>query len=255
MPAMAPEVHLRVEPNVPAVPEPVDGFGSTAWSVILAAAQEDGAAALDRLCRKYWKPVYTFARRRGLAPWDAEDATQDFFRYLLSREWLKRADPQRGSFRAYLLTLLRNFLANRRRTEHALKRGGPARDAIFGIDADEGEVAAVPAQDADPARAYERAWAACVLEAALARLEAEQAGAGHATRFRALQPFLTRPPAPGEYERLAAGLELTRNRIALALHRLSRRLAELIRTEVADTLSDRSALDAELRLLFDALGR
>ena len=52
-----------------------DGFASTAWSIVLAAAQDsDGGAALDRLCRRYWKPVYTFARSSGLARADAEDA-------------------------------------------------------------------------------------------------------------------------------------------------------------------------------------
>jgi len=105
-----------------AVGGPTDGFGSTAWSIVLAAARDvDGGAALDRLCRRYWRPVYTFARGSGLLRCDAEDATQDFFSHLLAGEWLKQADPNRGSFRAYLLTLMRNFLANRRRHDHAQK--------------------------------------------------------------------------------------------------------------------------------------
>src|SRR2546430_6919139 len=96
--------------------ESVDGFGSTAWSLVLAASRnDDGGPALDRLCRKYWKPVYTFARRSGMPAVDAEDVTQDFFAYLLERGWLKQAAPERGSFRAFLLTLFRNFHANHRR--------------------------------------------------------------------------------------------------------------------------------------------
>src|SRR5258708_19146260 len=103
-----------------AVAEPTDGFGSTAWSIVLAAAQDSGGGrALDRLCRRYWRPIYMFARGSGLLRCDAEDATQDFFSYLLAGEWLKQADPDRGSFRAYLLTLMRNFLSNRLRLDHA----------------------------------------------------------------------------------------------------------------------------------------
>src|SRR5882724_2656278 len=99
----------------------VDGFGSTAWSLVLNAAKEDfGGEALDRLCRKYWKPIYTFARRSGLSAADAEDITQDFFAYLLERSWIKQADPLQGSFRAFLLTLYRNFSANHRRRQGAL---------------------------------------------------------------------------------------------------------------------------------------
>ncbi len=233
-----------------------DGFASTAWSIVLAAAQDsDGGAALDRLCRRYWKPVYTFARSSGLARADAEDATQDFFSYLLAREWLKEADPHRGSFRAFLLTLMRNFLSNRRRHDHAQKRGGTAPALSFDADGCERELAALPTLEADPASAYEKAWAACVLQSALDRLTVEQAQTGEPARFELLRPYLTQPPAPGDYERLGATLGLARNRIAVLIHRHSRRFAELIRSEVAETLSDRTNLDAELRQLLDVMSR
>lgn len=237
-----------------AAPPPGDGFGSTAWSIVLAAAQDtEGGAALDRLCRRYWRPAYAFARHSGLPRHDAEDATQDFFRHLLAADWLKEADPQRGSFRAFLLTRLRNFLSNRRRHEHAQKRGGCAAAIPIDADACERELAALPAVEADPARAYDRAWAGCVLAGALERLAAEQAGPEAAARFAALRPYLTQPPAPGDYERLGAELGLTRNQLAVIIHRQSRRYAELIRREVAETLADRAALDAELRRLLEVL--
>ncbi len=230
-----------------------EGFGSTAWSMVLAAAAEQSGPALDRLCRRYWRPAYVFARRSGLPHCDAEDATQEFFGRLLAGEWLKKADPSRGSFRAFLLTLMRNFLANRRRHDQALKRGG--RQCRISLDTEgcERELAALAAAELDPARAYERAWADCVLQAALERLAAEQAEAGAAARFAALRPYLTRSPAPGDYERLGAELGLSRNQIAVSIHRCSRRFAELIRSEIAETLVDRRHLDLELRGLLDAM--
>lgn len=232
-----------------------DGFDPTAWSIVLAAAHdESGGAALDRLCRRYWKPAYTFARRSGLERCDAEDATQDFFRHLFAGEWLKQADPDRGSFRAFLLTLMRNFLSNRRRHDHAQKRGGATPPLSLDTDACERELASLAATDADPARAYERAWAGCVLQAALDRLTAEQqTGAGGPARFDALRPYLTQSPAAGDYEHLSQTLGLTRNQIAVIIHRHSRRFAELIRSEVAETLVDRTELDLELRRLLEVI--
>jgi RNA polymerase sigma-70 factor (ECF subfamily) len=231
-----------------------NGFGSTAWSIVLAAAQDSGGGvALDRLCRRYWRPAYTYARRTGLPRWDAEDATQDFFSHLFAGEWLKQADPTRGSFRAYLLTLMRNFLSNRRRHDHAQKRGGVTPLLSLNTDDCERELAALAATDADPAHAYERAWAGCVLQAALERLAEEQVATGGSDRFEALRPYLTQSPEAGDYERLSRTLGLSRNQVAVIIHRHSRRFAELIRSEVADTLVDRTDLDMELRRLLGAI--
>jgi RNA polymerase sigma-70 factor (ECF subfamily) len=221
---------------------------------VLAAAQDAGGGpALDRLCRRYWRPAYTFARQSGLPRCDAEDATQDFFGHLFAGDWLKKADPDRGSFRAFLLTLMRNFLSNRRRHDHAQKRGGA--QTVLSLDTDdcERELASLAATDADPARAYERSWAGCVLEAALERLREEQILAGTHARFDVLRPYLTQSPEAGDYERLAQTLGLTRNQVAVIIHRHSRRFAELIRTEVSDTLVDRTHLDMELRRLLEAI--
>lgn len=238
----------------PSVAGPADGFGSTAWSIVLAAAQDSqGGEALDRLCRRYWRPAYTYARRSGLDRCDAEDATQDFFSHLFEGEWLKQADPDRGSFRAFLLTLMRNFLSNRRRHDQAQKRGGTKPPLSLDTDDCERELASLAATDADPARAYERAWAGCVLQGALERLAEEQASAGGNVRFEALRPYLTQSPAPGDYERLAQTLGLSRNQIAVIIHRHSRRFAELIRSEVAETLVDRADLDLELRRLLEVM--
>ena len=54
-------------------------FSTTNWSGVLAAAQTDPAAskrALERLCGRYWYPVYAFVRQRGHDVHDAEDLTQ-----------------------------------------------------------------------------------------------------------------------------------------------------------------------------------
>ena len=233
-----------------------DGFASTTWSLVLAAGKEDdGGRALEKLCTKHWRPIYIFVRRSGLSPADAEDATQEFFMELLEREWVKRADPNRGSFRAFLLTLLKNFLANRRRVSLSGRRGGGA--TFLTLDAAEGErqLNSLADRAKDPAQAYDAAWSEDLLESAWERLAAEQEEAGKASLFATLRGFVTQAPAMGDYQRLSEQLGMRRGQVALLVHRLNRRFAELIRSEVAETLVDRSHLDAELRFLLEVNSR
>src|ERR1044072_6925803 len=48
---------------------------------------------LAEMCEKYWLPIYSFIRRRGYAPSDAQDLTQSLFAYFLRMKAYARADP------------------------------------------------------------------------------------------------------------------------------------------------------------------
>src|SRR5262245_37919857 len=102
-------------------------FVTTHWSVIQTAGQGPSAeadAALERLCRTYWWPLYAFIRRRGYGPHDAQDLTQEFFARLLAKDFLRGVDRSKGKFRSFLLAALEHFLANEWRRARAQKRGG-----------------------------------------------------------------------------------------------------------------------------------
>jgi RNA polymerase sigma-70 factor (ECF subfamily) len=244
---------MRAKESTPFADGPGDGFASTVWSLILAAGNaKDGGAALEKLCQKHWRPIYVFCRRSGLSAPDAEDATQEFLVEFLERGWLKQADPNRGSFRTFLLTLLRNFLSNRRRVTQAARRGGQASLLSLSEADGERELASLAARTMDPAQAYEAAWWNDLIESAWDRLAAEQADAGKAAVFTALRPFVAQGPGGGDYQRLAEQLALPRGQVALLVHRLNRRFAELVRSEVAETLADRSDLEDELLFLRSA---
>src|SRR5580700_10188451 len=109
-------------------------FTTTEWSVVLQAGLDTSAAsaqALEALCRTYWPPLYSYARREGLAPQDAQDATQEFIGHLLRRNDLASVSPEKGRFRCFLLAALKNFLVSRWRTQQALKRGGQCEFVVL----------------------------------------------------------------------------------------------------------------------------
>jgi DNA-directed RNA polymerase specialized sigma24 family protein len=228
--------------------------GSTEWSLVLAAGKGDSASnALNNLCRKYWRPMYVHIRRMGIPSADAEDVTQRFFVYLIEKDWISQADPNRGSFRAFLRTLLNNYLANHHRAERAVKRAS----VQISIDTEEGEraLADSTARTNDTVLAFDQTWARTVLQTAWERLAKEQAAAGKTNLIDALRPFVTQPASPGDYDRLGPLLGLPRSQIAVFIHRLSRRYADLIRAEVAETLADRSEIEPELRHLVQIAAR
>ena len=157
-------------------PGSVQPFAATHWSLVLAAGGDGtpaARAALEKLCRTYWPPLYAFVRRSGHAPADAQDLTQGFFLQLLQRNFLDGVDPCKGRFRSFLLAALQHHLSNERDRARAQKRGGGL--APISIDAQdaEGRYLLEPADPMTPEKLYERRWALTVLDQALARLQKE----------------------------------------------------------------------------------
>jgi DNA-directed RNA polymerase specialized sigma24 family protein len=233
------------------------GFDSTQWSVVLGARRDaaDRPAALQQLCSAYWLPLYGYLRRRGYAPADAEDLTQGFFAYLLESDFLDRPDPAKGRFRGYLVGALKYFLAQHFERAGALKRGGATQFVDWTTVDAEREFIACDQPQLDPAEAYEKTWALTLLARALRRLEAEQTAAGKTRAFTVLRPFLSATPTRGDYETAATTLATSRTNVAVWVHRLNHRYAELVKLEVAATLNCTDDLAAEMRHLLDALRR
>ena len=147
-------------------------FATTHWSVVLEAQSQSPAAreALEKLCRTYWRPVYSFIRRQGTGPEESEDLTQGFFALLLERRDLEIVRREKGRLRSYLLVSLKHFLTNERCRSMTIKRGEGRRlvplDALS--DREGADLAPVDTLSAD--QIYERGWALTVLEEVLARL-------------------------------------------------------------------------------------
>src|SRR5215510_9724598 len=211
-------------------------FPTTHWTLILASREGDEArrAALESLFAVYWKPVYFYLRRRGLAAEEAEDVVQGFFLQLLERDFLPRLDPSRGRFRSYLLTALDHYRSNLREREAAQKRGGRVRRVPIDLALAERELAAAPAEAES---AYEREWAVGLMERALARLRSEYEDGQRQGRPDVFLRFFSFEPAPS-YAEAAEQVGLTVSQFKAALYRARQRFREILREEVGATVQD-----------------
>jgi RNA polymerase sigma-70 factor (ECF subfamily) len=227
----------------------------TDWFMVRAAGapSPQSADALEQICRTYWFPLYAYVRHKGYSPHDAQDLTQGFFAHLLERPWLRDVHPAKGRFRCFLLASLNHFLANEWRREQAEKRGGS--HAIFSLDALEAEdrYRIEPAHDQSPDRIFDRGWARTLLQQVMSQLRAECADEGREDLFRELEGRFNGEKNPPGYAEIAARLGMSAGAVKKAAQRLRERYQELLRAEVAATVSDPAEVDAELRALCTAL--
>ena len=237
-------------------------FATTRWSLILSAAnsqseEQKARAALEELCRIYWRPVFTFVCRRGYSMEDAQDFTQDFFLKILEHDWLQHADVNRGRFRTLLLTSLQHFLVNAAEKRHTRKRGGDVEFVSW-----DDWMAEAPSQlsisaralDSMPAeRLFDVRWATTVVEQALRRLREECEGKDRLRLFYALSRHLIEERDEISYASLSAALGVTESAVKNLLHAMRQRYRCLLRDEVAHTVDSPADIQDEIRYLCAAL--
>ncbi len=229
---------------------PAKGFQTTRWSMLRRADADAATAkvALEQLCRDYRPPVLAYLRACGHGMDEAEDLTQSFFLRFLDLRLHQRADPERGRFRVFLRTAVRNFVINEQMSAAAQRRrpAGLAHD----LDID---LLAGPAY-AHPDAVFERAFALTVVDQARRALQQEAETRGRGELFHALADFLVEAPDPHiGYTEVAARLGMRSNSVAVAVHRLRARLQELVEAELLQTLSEPDELEDEKRAIERAM--
>ena len=230
-------------------------FLTTRWTMVINAGGDGPArdVALEQFARTYWYPVYAFIRRRGNEAEAAKDLTQGFFARLLEKNWLAGVERRETRFSTLLLHILSNFLVSEHRRETREKRGGGALPLSLDMAAAEQWFGAEPGTDETPERIFERRFALSVLAGALDTMKEALHEAGRGRQFEVLSPFLSRDPAPGDYDAAAQSLGISTNAVAAAVLRLRREYRQYVRAEVAAGLADTSLVDEELRHLAQAL--
>src|SRR5262249_39812553 len=105
----------------------------------------------------------------------------------------------------------------------------------------------------DPAKLFERRWAMTLLERTLNRLEAEFAGENKKQRFQELQVFLLGEPRTISYAEAGKKLGMREGAVKVAVLRLRQRFRDLLRAEIASTVSKEEEVEEEMRHLFATL--
>jgi len=234
------------------------GFNTTHWSVVLLAGQEDSpqaASALEHLCRTYWYPLYAYARRQGHSPPDGEDLTQQFFAGFLEKKYFGLADPDRGRFRSFLLASFKHFLANEYNRSQTSKRGGQYAFVSWDEAEAEARYRNEVTHETSPDKLFEQTWVLTLLEKVMKDLQQDYVRAGKQKIFDALEVFLSGEKSEATYKEIGERLQMGESAVKMAVSRLRRRYGEMLRSEIAHTVTGPTCVEDELRHLLGALSR
>ena len=243
--------------DVPETGSQVSKFGTTRWSVVLAARDpgqlDVQKSSLTTLFQAYWYPLYAYLRRKGYRAEDARDLVQEFFAALIEKDFLKSVDPDRGKFRWFLMDAVRKYSANWTAAETSQKRGGEYSLLSLDFSAGEERYQLEPVDGWTPERLFERRWTLELLDQALADLESDYRDSGRGRFFDALRVFLTADSSPPDYQSVADQLGLSLTAIKVAIHRLRDKYRESVIQCVGRTLDEGESIDDEIDRLLKAL--
>ncbi|MGB0582358.1 MAG: RNA polymerase sigma factor [Limisphaerales bacterium] len=231
-------------------------FVTTQWTQLRNAANsqaENYETALNRLCEEYWYPLYAYVRRSRRDVEEAQDLTQGFFEFLLSKNAFKQVDQKRGRFRTFLLCSLRNFLNQQHRDANRLKRGGGQLKVPLEWEDAEGRYSNEPPDEDSPDRMFDRSWAQTLVQIVTKRLRLEYEKDGEQDRFEALR-FTIDDPGTTNYGEAAKQLGLTETGARTAARKLRLRFRDLLVETISDQVEDPEDVDQEIRHLMAALG-
>jgi len=233
-------------------------FHTTHWTVVLqarnAGPDQSAEKALSRFAENYWPPLYTFVRRRGYLPDDAQDMVQGFFEHIIAQNALTQADREKGRLRTFLLSSLQNFMKDEHGRARALKRGGGQRIVSLDYKTAETEAAISASLHLDDVRSYDLTWASAIVRRAWEQMQTNLAAEGKGQWLSELKPFVDGAgAAPPNQQEVAARLGVPVATLRTWLSRLRRRYREILRAEVASTVSDPASVDEELHYLHQIL--
>jgi RNA polymerase sigma-70 factor (ECF subfamily) len=209
--------------------------------------------ALAELCQTYWYPLYSYVRRQGRTKEDAEDLVQTFFERFLEKDYLEGLNAERGKFRAFLLASMKHFLANAWDHAQRQKRGGGTTHLSLDWQGADERFHLDPPDPSNPEKHFDREWALALLERVIGRLRDECASEGKADLFEQAKGFLMVGESAIPYAQAARALGTDEGAVRVAVHRLRKRYRQLLRNEIAQTLSDPAQVEEELQSLQAAL--
>jgi RNA polymerase sigma-70 factor (ECF subfamily) len=233
--------------------EPFGDFPTTHWSLVAAAQShgEQSAAAYNGLLSRYWKPVFYYVRARGRSLEIAEDLTQEFFFRFLERDWIRKVDPERGRFRAFLLTLLKHFLSDMGPNRVARQRRFEAGLVSVSTLLSDEDRCFEPPTDESAESIFLQQWASELLERVRRETRRVCEAEGRLLWYELLEAGVLADDAgtSGTQPELARRFGVTRDQVRYGLEQGKARFERLLRSELRSEGADELEIEDEIREL------
>ena len=146
-------------------------FPETSWTLLGRACTpcEEGSRAREDFAQRYYRPVHEFLAALVRDPEQTQDLAQEFFARLIDQRTLfEHAHREKGAFRNYLMTALRNMVIDYHRRNGRIEaiQTHPDQWTDAGWDV-------LNTPEFQPAEAaFHRAWVKATLAEALAQVRA-----------------------------------------------------------------------------------
>jgi RNA polymerase sigma-70 factor (ECF subfamily) len=148
---------------------------------------------------------------------------------------------------------LEHFLAREWTKARAQKRGGGRSHlSLDELDA-ENRYLLEPSHDLTAKKMFDQRWAITVLDQAMAQLRHECISNNKGDLLSKVECLLSGEKGEASYAQIAAELNMGEGAIKMAVLRLRRRYGELIRAEIAQTVTTPEDAEEELQFLFRTL--
>jgi len=233
---------------------PLRNFPETNRSAIVAVRSEEPQVrqrAFDAILDSYWKPVYKYIRIKwNVGNEDAKDLTQGFFGNAFEKNYFADYDLTKASFQTFLRTCVDGFVANQRKSEQRLKRGGGREhvslDSLDFRGADNELALHPPASNVTPEQYFESEWIRNLFLHAVETLRERCDETNNRVRFQLFERYdLEESTEKVSYATLATEFGLTTSTVTNQLAAARRDFRKVLLEKLRQT----TATDAEFQKL------
>ena len=198
--------------------QPDDEFIPTRATLIQRLKNWQDQASWQEFFDTYWKLIYGLARRLGLGEEDAQDVVQETMISVANRMPNFKYDPEVGSFKSWLRTLIRSRISDH------LRRRGPGTVPLE-IESEFPDESLMLKETPDKGHQtleqfYEQEWRKNLLDAAVAKVKRKL----DPQKYQIFDFYVNKEWAP---EKVAAAFKIPVEQVYLAKHRIT----EMIKDE------------------------
>jgi len=229
---------------------------STLWSVILRThdpKDPQRIAALIQLCSQFSMALYAYVRGKGASPEDSRGAVQGYISHVRDGNLTSDSGHHWKRLRSFLLRGFEDYLDTHPLPTPVVDRGKERAPESLDFSGAESWFLSDPSREEEPERTFNRAWARAILEQAHAELKRELTashGPPTAELIAAEVSSIERRPFN---DQLALRLGLSATEILQILRASRRRLRELIKSTLRETVSASADVEVEFWDLFQSV--